>query len=148
MEKALRDQIISIIDDVNDMTIATVRQDGFPQATTVSYMNEGLTIYFMTGADSQKAQNIEQNNRVSLTINRDYRNWDEIESLSMGALAFAIDDPSEQQRVGALMLEKFPQAAQIEPTPDIDLRIFKIAPKVISVLDYEKGFGYTKSVDV
>jgi hypothetical protein len=35
MDKAIRDQIISIIDDVDDMTIATVREDGYPQASTV-----------------------------------------------------------------------------------------------------------------
>lgn len=28
-----REQIISIIDDVNDMTIGTVREDGYTQAT-------------------------------------------------------------------------------------------------------------------
>ncbi len=55
MEKKLCDQIISIINDVDDMTIATVREDGFPQATTVSYINDGLTIYFMTAADGQKS---------------------------------------------------------------------------------------------
>ncbi len=44
MDQALRKQIISIIDDVQDMTIATVRDDGYPQATTVSYVNDGLTI--------------------------------------------------------------------------------------------------------
>ena len=87
MNKELRDQIVSIIDDVNDMTIATVREDGFPQATTVSYVNDGLTIYFMTAEDAQKAKNIARNGKVSLTINRDYQNWNEIEGLSMGALA-------------------------------------------------------------
>jgi hypothetical protein len=28
------------------------------------------------------------------------------------------------------------------PTPD-DVRIFRVTPKVISVLDYSKGFGHT-----
>ena len=37
MKQDLRDQIISIMDDVDDLTIATVREDGYPQATTVSY---------------------------------------------------------------------------------------------------------------
>src|ERR1700731_3853356 len=30
----------------NDMTIATVREDGYPQATAVSYVNDGLAVYF------------------------------------------------------------------------------------------------------
>ena len=41
MDPALSHEIISILDDANDMTIATVREDGYPQATTVSYVNDG-----------------------------------------------------------------------------------------------------------
>jgi hypothetical protein len=48
--------------------IATIRPDGYPQATTVSYVSDGLTIYFGCVAESQKAQNIAYNNKVSLTV--------------------------------------------------------------------------------
>ena len=44
MDPTLKREIISILDDADDMTIATVREDGYPQATTVSYVNEGLTM--------------------------------------------------------------------------------------------------------
>ena len=36
------EEIISILNSANDMTIATVREDGHPQAKTVSYVNDGL----------------------------------------------------------------------------------------------------------
>ena len=88
-----REQIISIIDDVDDLTIATMREDGYPQATTMSYVNDGLTIYFGTAEDSQKARNIARANKVSVTINRPYDNWDEIEGLSMAAIATRIREP-------------------------------------------------------
>ena len=54
MDTAIRKQVVSITDDIDDLTIATVRKDGYPQATTVSYVNDGLTIYFGTTSDSQK----------------------------------------------------------------------------------------------
>ena len=47
-----------ILDDANDMTIATVHKDGNPQANTVSYVNDGLNIYFGSAANSQKARNL------------------------------------------------------------------------------------------
>lgn len=147
MDKKLSEQIVSIIDDVDNMTIATVREDGFPQATTVSYVNDGLTIYFMTAADGQKARNIARNNKISLTIDRDYESWDDIEGLSMGALAMPVSDPAEREKIGNLLLEKFPQAAQYEPEVDIDLAFFRIEPKVISLLDYKRGFGHTELVE-
>jgi nitroimidazol reductase NimA-like FMN-containing flavoprotein (pyridoxamine 5'-phosphate oxidase superfamily) len=53
------------------MTVATLRPDGWPQATTVGYVNEGLTLYFLCGLDSQKAKNLARDDRVSLTIDHD-----------------------------------------------------------------------------
>ena len=148
MDTKLRDQINSIIDAVDDMTIATVREDGFPQATTVSYISDGSVIYFITSADAQKAQNIARNNKVSLTINRAYENWNEIEGLSMGGLAVAVTDPKEIEKIGSLLLKKFPQAMQYEPdeSGQVQLSYFRIEPKVISVLDYKKGFGHTELI--
>ena len=58
MDPGLKKEILSILDDASDMTIATVREDGYPQATTVSYVNDGLTIYFGCAANSQKAGNL------------------------------------------------------------------------------------------
>jgi len=72
MNPALAEDIISILDSANDMTIATVREDGYPQATTVSYVNDGLTIYFGCAAASQKAGNIARNPKVALTVNLPY----------------------------------------------------------------------------
>ena len=145
MDAAARDQIISIIDDVDDLTIATVRDDGYPQATTVSYVNDGLTIYFGTTADSQKARNLAANNRVSLTIDRPYSSWDAIEGLSLSGTAVPVDDKAEQDKVSNLLTEKFPQATDYIPPdmPQDALVIFRVEPQFISLLDYRKGFGHT-----
>ena len=146
MNEKLLEQIIGIINDVNDMTIATVRADGFPQATTVSYMNDGLSIYFITPANSQKAANIAANNKVSLTINREYQSWDDIEGLSIGGLATVVSDPAEREKISALLLKKFPQAAQYENDGSIELTFFRVEPKFVSLLDYKKGFGHTENI--
>jgi len=37
----------------------------------VGYANEGLTLYFLCGPDSQKAANLARDDRVSLTIDHD-----------------------------------------------------------------------------
>jgi nitroimidazol reductase NimA-like FMN-containing flavoprotein (pyridoxamine 5'-phosphate oxidase superfamily) len=143
---ALREQITSIINDVQDLTIATVREDGYPQATTVSYVNDGLTIYFGTVDDTQKARNIARNNKVSVTIDREYGTWDDIESLSLGGIATLVTDQEEQQRAGELFLKKFPQVAEYFSMETGNAVLFRIEPKVISVIDYSKGFGHTELV--
>lgn len=149
MEHAFLKQIISIIDDTDDLTIATVREDGFPQATTVSYMNDGMTIFFGTTSDSQKAKNIALNNKVSLTVNRPYKTWDDIVGLSLGGYATAITDSAKIEKVAKLMFEKFPQVAQYASSEDEEnVTFFRVTPTVISLLDYRKGFGHTDLVEV
>ncbi|WP_050929608.1 pyridoxamine 5'-phosphate oxidase family protein [Aestuariivita boseongensis] len=139
-------QITQIITETDDMTIATVRPDGFPQATTVSYVSDGMTIYFGTSDDSQKAKNIAANNKISLTINRPYDSWDSICGISMGGFAHRVSDPDELTRVGQLMLEKFPQIAELEGLMPGEAALFRIEPVAISLLDYTKGFGHTENV--
>ncbi len=150
MDASKRRQIVSIIDDVDDLTIATVREDGFPQATTVSYVNDGLAIYFGTYEGLQKARNILRNNKVSLTINRSYAGWDDIEGLSMGATATRVTDAAESKMVRELMFKKFPQIQNYaDPTSSWgELVLFRVDPIVISLLDYRQGFGHTELVDV
>jgi hypothetical protein len=130
MDEATRKQIISIIDDVGDMTIATVRKDGYPQATTVSFVNDGLTIYFGTSASSQKARNIARNSKV------------------IAGIAMRVSDPAEEQKIGSLLIEKFPQIPDFVPPGEADIALFRIEPKIISLLDYSKGFGHTELFEV
>src|SRR4051794_28114815 len=42
MKQAVRETIIDLLSRCKDMTIATVRPDGAPQATVVSYVHDGL----------------------------------------------------------------------------------------------------------
>ena len=86
MDQSQRNFILKVIDNGKDLTLATIRPDGYPQATTVSYANDGLCIYVGIGANSQKANNIRHCNKVSLTINTDYLDWNHIKGLSIGAM--------------------------------------------------------------
>jgi len=146
MDTALREEILSVLKGANDMTIATIRPDGFPQATTVSYVSDGLTIYFGCAAESQKAQNIAYNNKVSLTVTLPYFSWEGIRGLSMGGTAKPVTDLNEINRVSELMLRKFPQILQYALTEEKGVFLVRITPEVISVLDYRKGFGHTDLV--
>ncbi len=141
--------ILRIIDDAKDLTLATVRPDGYPQATTVSYAHDGLALYVGIGRDSQKADNIRRCNKVSLTINTPYANWNQIQGLSMAGIAAIISDPEKINEVRACMLRRFPQLAQFDMVQAMDDIVFlEIAPQVISVLDYQQGFGHTVLVTV
>ena len=98
MEEEVRTRIESILSRGKDLTIATVREDGYPQATTVSYVNDGLNIYFVCEQRHRKARNIDRDGRVSLTVDLHYGDWGEIEGLSMAAVAERVTDPRSWRR--------------------------------------------------
>jgi nitroimidazol reductase NimA-like FMN-containing flavoprotein (pyridoxamine 5'-phosphate oxidase superfamily) len=58
MDEQIKQKILKLLDEHRIMTLATLRPDGWPQATTVGYVNEALTLYFVCGLDSQKAANL------------------------------------------------------------------------------------------
>lgn len=148
MDKKIRQKILTILDQHRTMTVATLRPDGWPQATTVGYANEGLTLYFLCGPDSQKATNLARDDRVSLTIDHDTPQVMEITGLSMAARAQVVVDKTEGEKALRLLMLKYPQQNSLPlpmPTPS-DVRIFRVTPTVISVLDYSKGFAHTDLV--
>ena len=83
---------ITILNDYGVMALATVRPDGWPQATCVSYVNDGLLIYFLVSRSSQKFKNILKDDRVSIAIGADRASPTEIEGLSIAAHAFELRD--------------------------------------------------------
>jgi nitroimidazol reductase NimA-like FMN-containing flavoprotein (pyridoxamine 5'-phosphate oxidase superfamily) len=146
MSEQLKQKILSLLDQHRIMSIATIRPDGWPQVTTVGYVSEGLTLYFLCGLDSQKARNLARDDRVSLAIDHDTSDLMAIAGLSMAAHAQAVTDRAEAERIIAMLPLKYPEVNAPPPVPmptADDVRIFRVTPIVISVLDYSQGFGHT-----
>jgi nitroimidazol reductase NimA-like FMN-containing flavoprotein (pyridoxamine 5'-phosphate oxidase superfamily) len=147
MDEEIRRKILALLDQHRIMTIATLRPDGWPQATTVGYANEGLTLYFLCGSESQKAANLALDDRVSLTIDHDTSDLMAITGLSMAARAQAVVDRAEAEKILRMLMLKYPEVTLPGPMPSPDeVRIFRVTPAVISVLDYSKGFAHTDLV--
>jgi len=148
MDDTLKRKIQGLLDQHRTMRIATLRPDGWPQVTSVGYANDGFAIYFLCGKDSQKASNLAHDNRVSLAIDDDTAQVLEITGLSMAARAEVVNDPAEGEKALGLLFQRYPEQKSMPgplPTAD-DVRIFRLTPTVISLLDYSKGFGHTDLV--
>jgi general stress protein 26 len=100
MDAKLLAEIQELIERSSTLALATLREDGWPQTTSVAYASHGLTLYVATGADAQKVRNIRRDSRVSLA---------------------EFSDPERDRGWAFLRLE----------------------PKVVSLIDYTKGFGHT-----
>src|SRR5215510_2722881 len=119
MDASIKRFIVGIVSSQRDLTLATIRQDGYPQANTVSYANEGLVIYFGTMRDSQKVKNLQHCNKISLTIGIPYVDWADIRSLSMGGTArVLLDDEAESRRAAELVTRRYPAVLDTPPPGD------------------------------
>ncbi len=109
-------------------------------------MNDGLRIYFLCSAQSQKVQNLRRDKRISLTIDHDTSDPMAITGLSMAAVAEPVNDPAEVEKAMGVLGARYPEYAAF-PIPKMEeFLIFRVAPKVISVLAYSKEFGHTDLV--
>ncbi len=150
MDDSMKRKILSLLDSHRIMTIATLRPDGWPQATTVGYVNEDLTLWFLCGLESQKSRNLACDDRVSITIDHDTPDVMSITGLSMAARAYRVTDRAEAEKVLRMLPLKYPDAppamAEMKmPSPD-EVALFRVVPKVISVIDYTKGFAHADLV--
>ncbi|WP_341990378.1 pyridoxamine 5'-phosphate oxidase family protein [Azorhizobium sp. AG788] len=150
MAPHIKQKILALLEQHRIMTLATLRPDGWPQATTVGYVSRDLTLYFLCALDSQKAANLAHDDRVSLTIDHDTADLMAIAGLSMAAHAHKVTDRAEAEAVLALLPTKYPGDTKLPvPMPDPDqVHIFRLTPTVISVLDYAQGFGHSELVVV
>ena len=147
MKNEAKRLILRLLASNDVMSLATVRADGYPQATTVAYANDGLTLYFACDRECQKMRNLARSSKVSLTINREEKDWSRVQGLSMGADA-EVAGPAERRKALALLKRKFPPMDSLTEAEVAASAIVKVTPKVISLIDYTKGFGHTELIDV
>jgi hypothetical protein len=145
MDQSQDDLLMRILEGARDLTLATVRPDGYPQATTVSFAHDELALYVGIGKESQKAKNIRYTNKVSLAMQLPYDDWGEIRGLSMSAVAEILDAPDSVMAAQQCLLRRFPQVSKwVGPNMGREIALVRITPQVISLLDYSKGFGHTE----
>jgi general stress protein 26 len=153
----LKDRILRLLNEHRVMTIATNRADGWPQATMVGYVNDGFFLYCFVAINSQKHANILRDPRVSIAIGSDAPEPLDIKGLSAAATASVVTDQSEFDNICRLRLGHYPEYAslpapvlwqeavqRISPHPtSAGVVLLRIAPEIISVLNYSKGFGHS-----
>ena len=69
----------------------------------------------------------------------------DIIGLSMAARAKLVADPAEAEKALRLLISRYPNQKDLDVLmpKTSDVRIFRLTPTIISLLDYSKGFGHT-----
>jgi len=116
------------------MSVATLRPDGWPQATLVNYLADGLTLYFLVAQDSQKRANIAADPRVSIAIGGDDEGPPQ--GLSLAGLATQVDDPLWVDALNHRIWGT-PEFSRFEPHPSGHaVALLRFKPQWVSLIDY------------
>jgi general stress protein 26 len=148
MDQQLRDRITHVFESHRVMTLATLRPDGWPQATLVGYVNQGLVLFCFASRLSQKFANIRHDARVSVTVGSDFSNVSAIKGISLGGRATEVNDPVVIGRIWEIFTQRFPEYREWpKPTGSMSV-LLRVDPEIISLIDYARGFGHSDLVNV
>lgn len=146
----LKATILDILAENRFLALATVRPDGWPQATMVGFVNDGLQLYFAVSSESQKLANLAREPRVSIALGRGGYGRDgaeRIRGLSMAAFAIETRDLAEIDRVNQLVAERHPDASTFAPRTAA-AALVRATPVLISVIDLSMRPGQPTLVKV
>ncbi len=141
----LKAKVLELLGENRVMSIATVRPDGWPQATLVGYVHDDLTLYFAVARISQKFANIKLEPRVSIALGHEAAN--RLQGLSMGARAAEVFDAAEIRHLSTLIRRRYPGQDIFSPR-EASSAVMRATPVVISMIDLAKGPGEPELVQV
>lgn len=132
---ALLERITEILRGHRLMTVATLRADGWPQATVVNFAADGLRLYFVVSTKSQKLANLRRDPRASIAIGGGSAGPPL--GLSMAVQVHEVDTPQAIQMVrSTLWTER--RGEGFSPHPATPGSVLLVAePIIVSLIDYD-----------
>jgi len=140
MDNDLKKRIAEYIDRCRFCTIATVSTDGQPSASTVSFNNVGMDIYFNTTRDSKKIQNILSNPRVTIAMQKPRlpKTDQEITGIQYSGTAKILSD-DEIAKSPKAVVSRNRLFNSLKPGSSV---VVKVTPLEIYLIDYSRGFRH------
>lgn len=118
--------------------LATVSQDNVPYAASVYYVcDANCNLYFVTREDTQKAQNISHDSRVSMVITDE----DTAETVQLVGLASVVEDHHSEsdilEQLWRVTLHKQSWPAPVVKMDNGELQLIKIEPAELKYGDFK-----------
>jgi uncharacterized protein YhbP (UPF0306 family) len=112
-----------------------------PNVSAVEFVNDGLTLYFVSIPKTQKVVNMAENPAVALTVNGPGRNRREVTGVQYYGRARPVTDTATIERVKTLYFDKYlyEDAAHWFGSR---ILFYEVTPERVDLVDYSKGFGY------
>ncbi|MDP3369521.1 MAG: pyridoxamine 5'-phosphate oxidase family protein [Brevundimonas sp.] len=112
------------------MALGVNRPDGWPQVTTIGYVNDGLKLYFVIARDSQKFRNIQADPRVSVAIRPEGADADTV-GVSLAGRVVEVTEPAEVERLNQMVFERYPEGRAFCPS-GASVAVMRLSPEIIA----------------
>ncbi|HWQ87281.1 pyridoxamine 5'-phosphate oxidase family protein [Brevundimonas sp.] len=130
--------VVGLLDRERLMSVALNRPDGWPQVTTVGYLNDGLNLYFIVARSSQKFANAERDSRASVSICSESGPHGDAVGVSMSGRVAEVLDPSTIERLNRQVVARYPDVHVYCPGGDA-VAVMHFAPEIVSCVGVMDG---------
>jgi uncharacterized protein YhbP (UPF0306 family) len=150
MNESIEQHIKQFMAAHTTLTLATVAEDGRPQAAPLFYAEtDDLSLIFISERKVRHSQNITRDNRVAVTIYADGQQWQEIQGLQLEGTCLALSGRAART-ARTKYLNKYPF---IQKNGLLKLMLntvifYKITPIWIRLIDNARGFGHKEELQL
>ncbi|MFN3559143.1 MAG: pyridoxamine 5'-phosphate oxidase family protein [Brevundimonas sp.] len=130
--------VVEVLDRERLMTLACNRPDGWPQATTVGYLNEGLNLYFIVARTSQKFANLQADPRASVAIRCESGGPGNGVGISMAGRVAEVAEAETIERINGLVTGRNPQVHVYCPSGS-SVAVLRFTPHIVSAVGVVQG---------
>jgi uncharacterized pyridoxamine 5'-phosphate oxidase family protein len=111
------EQALEILEEQETCTLATVTEEGNPEAATVRYLHDDdLNIYINTGSTYRKYKNMKQTTSVAIVVDAEYKN------LQMEGEATEVFDEKSQEVID-MYIDKYGNSGYLNNEESVFFRI-------------------------
>jgi PPOX class probable F420-dependent enzyme len=106
--------------------VATAGSSGVPHVVPVCHLLAGGKVYFASGDDARKVKNLQDNPRVTVTVDLYSDHWGTLKGVMIQGRARLIERGSRFRRIRDLLYRKYPQyprEAAISPTDSVVVEV-------------------------
>jgi uncharacterized protein YhbP (UPF0306 family) len=152
MADALREKTLAYLRGHNVMTLATNGPEGL-WAAAVFYVNDGLTLYFLSAPTTRHSRNIAARPDVAATIQEDYKDWPEIKGIQLEGRAYQVEGAERAAAIARYGL-KFPVIGNLAQAPAEIVRAmskiawYKVIVERLYLIDNSLGMGHRDEVPI
>ncbi len=131
-------RVLEYLDAQTTLTLATASSRGVPRATTLTYVNDGSTLYVWMHPDATTARQIGENQMVAFAIDEYAADWRKTQGIQGAGEAQVMLNAAEIERVVGLFARKF---SDVDRAGSSNVSFFRITPTEIQFIESASGAG-------